>query len=407
VDKLKVRLAVLADPHFYPAELGTESPSFDASLKFDTKILRRSETLFDEALALVRFEKPDILLVPGDLTKDGELISHSRIAGKLADVQESGTRVFTIPGNHDLNNPWARSYLSEPPASVKNLTPSEFAALYGKFGYDNALRRDPSSLSYLAEPVPGLGILALDVCDYGDNAAKPVTSGRLKPETAAWACEALREASREGKTVLGLIHHNLLEHHRFQGLVMSDFIVRDWETTSRRLAEAGLKIVFSGHYHTQDVALARFGDDRFLFDVETGSILTFPCPLRFVDMEGSRLAIRSLNMADIPDRRDSVREEALAAFAAGIRPRAMRLMTGHGIPPETAEEWVPHVVDAYLAHTAGDEAPGDDEKAVLERLAGHDLPGLKMAGQYLEALWTNSPPPDNNVTIDLEDGSFA
>jgi hypothetical protein len=188
---------------------------------------------------------------------------------------------------------------------------------------------------------------------------------------------------------------------------MSDFIVRDWETASKRLAEAGLKIVFSGHYHTQDIALARFGDDRFLFDVETGSILTYPCPLRFIEMEGSRLAIRSLSMADIPDRRDSVREEALSAFAAGIRPRAMRMMTGLAIPPETAAEWVPRVVDAYLAHTVGDEAPGDGEKAVLARLAAHDLPALKLVGQYLEALWTNAPPPDNNLTIDLEDGSFA
>jgi hypothetical protein len=407
VDKPKVRLAVLADPHFYASELGRDGPSFEACLRFDTKVLRRSEELFDEGLALIRDERPDILLVPGDLTKDGEYHSHSRVAGKLAEVRESGIQVFAIPGNHDLNNPWARSYLSEPPSSVENLTPAEFVALYGQFGYDNAIRRDEVSLSYLVEPFPGLQVLALDVCDYDDNTSKPVTSGRLKPETAAWACETLREASRAGKTVLGLIHHNLLEHHRFQGLVMSDFIVRDWETASKRLAEAGLKIVFSGHYHTQDVALARFGDDRFLFDVETGSILTYPCPLRFIEMEGSRLAIRSLSMADIPDRRDSVREEALSAFAAGIRPRAMRMMTGLAIPPETAAEWVPRVVDAYLAHTVGDEAPGDGEKAVLARLAAHDLPALKLVGQYLEALWTNAPPPDNNLTIDLEDGSFA
>ncbi len=405
--RLKAGLAVLADPHVYASELGTEGPSFEACLKIDTKVLRRSEKLFGEALDLVRERRPDILLVPGDLTKDGERASHTRAAEKLSEVQADGTRVYVLPGNHDLNNPWARSYLSEPPAPTESLTPDGFIDLYGQFGYEGALRRDASSLSYLAEAVPGLWILALDVCDYDNNEAKPVTSGRFKAESAAWAYGILGEAEREGATVLGLIHHGLLEHHRFQGLVMADFLVSDWARQSRRLAEAGLKIIFSGHYHTQDVALARFEDGRFLFDVETGSPLTYPCPVRFVDIEGSEVRIRSTSLADIPDRTDGLRKEAFGAFEAGIRNRAMGMLSHRGIPREAAAEWIPHVVDAYLAHTVGDEEPGDREKAVLASLAGHELPALRMVGQYLEALWTNVPPPDNNLTIDLEDGSFA
>ncbi len=407
MDRVKVRLAILADPHVYASELGTEGPSFESLLKIDTKVLRLSEDLFDEALNLIRARRPDILLVPGDLTKDGERASHTLAAERLAEVQADGIHICVLPGNHDLNNPWAYSYRSEPPARVENLTPNGFLDLYSQFGYEGALRQDASSLSYLAEPVPGLWILALDVCDYDRNEAKPVTSGRLKAETAAWACGILREAERTGKTVFGLVHHGLLEHHRFQGLVMADFLVADWERESRRLAEAGLRLVFTGHYHTQDIALARFDEGRFLFDVETGSPLTHPCPVRFVDIEGSEVRIRTIGLADIPDRTDGLRKEAFEAFEAGIGNRALGMLSHRGIPREAAAEWIPHIVDAYLAHTVGDEAPGDKEKAVLARLAGHEIPALRMVGQYLEALWTNVPPPDNNLTINLEDGSFA
>jgi len=135
--------------------------------------------------------------------------------------------------------------------------------------------------------------------------------------------------------------------------------------------------------------------------------LTFPCPIRFVDLEGSRLKIRTVNLADIPERGDSLREESLRAFEQGIRTRAISMMTARGLTPEEALAWSPHVIEAYLAHTVGDEKSGPKQKAVLERLAGHGLPALGAIGRYLEALWTNAPPPDNNLTIDLEDGSFA
>jgi hypothetical protein len=55
----------------------------------------------------------------------------------------------------------------------------------------------------------------------------------------------------------------------------------------------------------------------------------------------------------------------------------------------------------------GDESPGPEQKAALRRLAGQGHPALAAVGTFLEALWTNAPPPDNDVTIDLEDGSFA
>lgn len=43
-------------------------------------------------------ESIDILLIPGDLTKDGEKQSHTELAEKLAKLNRHGIQVFVIPG---------------------------------------------------------------------------------------------------------------------------------------------------------------------------------------------------------------------------------------------------------------------------------------------------------------------
>jgi hypothetical protein len=407
VADVRTRLAILADPHYYAPELGTSGPAFESDLGMDTKCLRRAPELLDEALRVVREREARLLLVPGDLTKDGEGICHRAVAGKLAAAAHDGPGVLVLPGNHDLNNPWACSYADGERRRIPGLGSDEFLSLYGRFGYEGAVLRDAASLSYVAEPVPGLWILAIDVCRYDEATTKPITGGRLKDETAAWAIEALAQAGRQGKTVLGLMHHNLLEHHRFQSLVMGDFIVADHEAVARTLAEAGLKIVFTGHYHTQDTALAAYDDGSFIFDVETGSILTYPCPLRFVEVDGPALKITTVRLTEPPAATSALSGECLQSFETGIRTRAASMLKKRGLDPASASGLIPQVIEAYLAHTLGDERIAPQQEAGARALIDRPEQALKMIGAYLEALWTYAPPPDNDLTINLRTGTYT
>ena len=89
----------------------------------------------------------------GDLTNNGEKKSHQKLANLLGEIERSGkTKVLVIPGNHDIDNPWARSFEGDKQVLADSVSPKEFTKIYGDFGYKEAISRDKKTLSYLATP---------------------------------------------------------------------------------------------------------------------------------------------------------------------------------------------------------------------------------------------------------------
>ena len=83
--------------------------------------------------------------------------------------------------------------------------------IYHEYGYDQALSRDDSSLSYVYALDDRNWLLMLDSCQYEpDNKVE----GRLKDSTMAWANEQLARAKEEGMFVIPIAHHNLLAQSR-------------------------------------------------------------------------------------------------------------------------------------------------------------------------------------------------
>src|SRR5208337_4213902 len=126
---------------------------------------------------------------------------HEKFAGYLEDLKKDGIPAYVIPGNHDIDNPDAMRFLpSGETQPIPSVTPTEFAQIYADFGYGKPLYRDPASLSYIVEPVPGLWLLALDSAKYENNARLkyPETSGAIRASTYLWIEERLKEAAQKG-----------------------------------------------------------------------------------------------------------------------------------------------------------------------------------------------------------------
>ena len=223
-----VKFGVFSDPHFYDMDLGTTGIAFETYLAYDRKMLRESNAILDAALAGLLTEDVDFVLVTGDLTKDGAKSSHQKFAMKIAGLEAVGIEVYVVPGNHDVLNPHAVSFSGDTMTPVAHVTPAEFEEIYGEFGYDEAIIRDPNSLSYVAEPAPGVWLLALDTCKYDDNLANgsPETSGAYSPTTMAWALEMIRTAKHNHKRIIGMQHHGLLEHYTGQTAFMFGWRLR-------------------------------------------------------------------------------------------------------------------------------------------------------------------------------------
>ena len=68
------RLLVFSDPHYFDPSLGTSGPAFESYLAHDRKLIAESDAIMRALVGLVATENPQVVLVSGDLTKDGELL---------------------------------------------------------------------------------------------------------------------------------------------------------------------------------------------------------------------------------------------------------------------------------------------------------------------------------------------
>ncbi|HVV70664.1 MAG TPA: metallophosphoesterase, partial [Verrucomicrobiae bacterium] len=364
----------------------------------------------DAALEGIVQHHVQFLIVPGDLTKDGELADHLLIAQHLAKLERHGIQVFVVPGNHDINNPDAVAYRGDTTVPVRNVSPQLFRAIYQPFGYGRAIDHDKHSLSYLAEPVCGLWLLGIDSCKYDQNEqlGAPVVSGRIKPETMEWVARKMAEAKAHRKHVIAVMHHGLNQHFLGQAQIFPDFLVDDWLGVSKELAALGLNTVFTGHYHSQDAAFpldATGIPQQTLCDVETGSLAMFPCAYRIVSIgcDGT-LKIQTERVTQIKaDTAGMAFQDYARDFLAARLPTLVtyQLMSMFQLPQDQAAQVAPLAAEALIANYAGDEMPSAQTQSVIGGFLASPEP-LHTLGLMLGGLWTDLPPQDNHLELPLD-----
>ena len=174
-------------------------------------------------------------------------MNHEELAGRLARVQDAGVQVLVIPGNHDINNGHAAVYYGAEKESVDSIDGEDFYEIYRRYGYDQALSRDSSSLSYVYALDEKNWLLMLDSCQYEPENK---VEGRIKESTLAWMDEQLLKAREQGIFVLPIAHHNLLAQSR---MYTTQCAMDNNSEVIDLLQKYRLPLFFSGHLHVQRV----------------------------------------------------------------------------------------------------------------------------------------------------------
>ena len=108
-------LLTATDLHYIAPTLTDNGALFtDLIEQGDGKAMAYSDALIEAFVAQVIAEKPDALILSGDLTFNGARESHEALSLRLARVRDAGIPVFVLPGNHDLNS---SSAAPTPPAT--------------------------------------------------------------------------------------------------------------------------------------------------------------------------------------------------------------------------------------------------------------------------------------------------
>ena len=297
----EVKIAVLSDMHYYPVNFVSDCADYTTYVGGDPKMLEESGSIADAALQMVREDAPDVLVVSGDLTKDGEIQGHRDLAAKFQKLEdETDTEVFVINGNHDVYNYTdACTFENGHKESAQTTTPEEFKQIYENFGYNGDF-----GATYFTNPVPGeqagglsyavdLGdftLVAIDSGMYSPDAGtgydtnEHVTAGRVDEDLLPWVTERVREAEAEGDTVIGLMHHGLVPHFEGEENILSEYVVEDWQDVATAFADAGMRYIFTGHMHANDIAEYTTVSGNHITDLETGSLSSWRSPLRTVTL---------------------------------------------------------------------------------------------------------------------------
>ncbi|MEA5417586.1 metallophosphoesterase [Spirulina sp. CCNP1310] len=253
------RFAIASDLHIALPHTISPKPGFH--------LVEVSIPAFEQVLAHLEQLDLDFLLLPGDLTQDGEWDNHRWLLNRL---EKLPFPTYVVPGNHDLIHPLGDD---------ATIGMGDFAPLYQRFGYDN-----PQQLYYGCELVPGVQLVALNSTQF-DPEGKQL--GCLDEAQWQWLAASLPEWG--DRFVIVMIHHNVLEHlpHQATHPLGRRYMLKDAARLRALLRANGVQLTLTGHLHIQDVA-----QTEGLTEILTGSLVGYPHPYRIVELWQEREQIR-------------------------------------------------------------------------------------------------------------------
>lgn len=275
------RVMVISDPHVIAQTLLQPGTAADEMLASGRKMLDLSEPAWKALMDTALLYQPDLLLIPGDLTKDGEAVSHDTVVASLTRLQEAGIPTLVIPGNHDISSTAAYAYSGDQKTEVANIDDAQFDQLYAPF---MGAVREPNSHCYVAEPLPGVTVLAIDG-SHG-NAG----TGSLSDATLNWLLEQADAAENKGNLIIAMCHWQILEHVDDMAQFMSSSQLDTASYVAQQLAAHKVRFILTGHFHVNGATTKYFGNDSIV-EVTTGAPVAYPCPYRWLDISADRSTV--------------------------------------------------------------------------------------------------------------------
>jgi 3',5'-cyclic AMP phosphodiesterase CpdA len=420
--KKNIRIAVISDIHFFAPELEGSGKAFKKRMSTYGKLLCESNAIFNSVIDKLSRSNVDIILITGDLTKDGERISHEYVARYLMKLNIKGKKVYLINGNHDINNPRARIYIGNKAIPVSSINSNDFRKIYNNFGYKDAIAKDSNSLSYVVEPFKGLRIIAIDSCKYKNNSylKKPNIKGELNSKTLVWIKRQLKLAKKQHIKIFAIMHHGIVNHFSVEGNLFSDCLLKNYKVIQKDFSHNGLNVIFTGHQHSQDIAKAF---NKNLYDIETSSLDVYPNSYRLINItSNNELKITSKRIKNINYNLHGLsfkkysKHFLVMLLKKSLPKRIQKYFIRLGYSKEYAHKKTAELismkaydnmslldvlVNATVTNCKGNERLNPKENLLINSLIKSNEPIKVRLGLLLFSLYTDSPPKDNSINIKI------
>ena len=407
-----VKLMVATDIHYLSKDLIEEGPKFDNMYLYsDGKQINYINEITDAFIDEVIEKKPDVLILSGDLTFNGEKKSHEELAEKLKVITDNGIRVLVIPGNHDIKNYSAVGFKYDSTYAVDNITVKEFKNIYENYGFKSAIKQDENSLSYVEEISEDLWVIMIDSNIYKKNKAyKSEASGEVKEDTLKWLEECLSEAKSKGITPITVTHHNLVNHNE---LFNKGFTLNNSEEVCELLNRYNVKVNLSGHIHIQSIAEKKMNNGNIVTDIATSALSVYTNQYGEIDFFPGKKIDYSTNPIDMEAwaKRKGITDERLVNFEKYsydfFRENSYKKTFAdlekyeltneeRALMSKTVEELNPHYFSGTVKDVHFKILESDNYKLWINK-------GDSSLRSYIDSVLNGNIKDENNITIKLDE----
>ena len=287
-----VSFYLVTDTHYFENELGAGGPAFEKKMLTEQYFMKESsaivKTVFDRIIA---DKESDIVIIPGDLSKNGEKESHKSFIKELYRLKENGKKVFVITAGHDYNDS-AYVLKGDGRVPVEGTDFDDLCEMYRDFGYGDAIAIDEPTHSYMAQITEGVRMLAI-CCD-----SKGQPKGAMDERHMAWAKEQIDKAKEDNCSVFAICHYPIIPSVPAFDLV-GDAKIKEWRKVASFLADNGVELILTGHMHIQSINEFYSEKGNRLIDICTSCLVGSPAKYRKITIdENSVLKVESIDVED-------------------------------------------------------------------------------------------------------------
>lgn len=318
-----VKFYLLTDTHYFEPSLGASGKAFDAYMRKEQYFMLESSDIVKATFEKIAADDTvDLVLIPGDLSKNGELESHRSFVKELNKLKEAGKKIFVITAGHDYGEK-SNAYVNDECVEVEGTPFKQLRELYADFGYSQALAVDESTLSYIAEIAQGVRLLAIN-CD-GDGNPKGKVDERLED----WIKIQLGKARADGCSVIAMCHYPMIPSVPVFELV-GDAKLKDWRRTASFLADNGVELILTGHMHIQSINEYVSENNNKIIDICTACLVGSPAKYRKISIDGDNLNVETIDVPDFgADTKGlSLQEHFDKQFVSAIQFRILNALNG-------------------------------------------------------------------------------
>lgn len=346
----EIVIAHITDTHFYPIrycyDTSEDSEFYDYVHQYFHKMQLESEAVFWAALDNIKQMKPDYLVVSGDNTQDGERQAHIDVANGLRRLQNEirqvagmeHFQVFVTIGNHDLYNEAVYDYSDGNRNFTEYVSRKDIVKIYDSLGFPDLSDTEAqeyysaseyqgtnSSLPYTSSATAASTDIIYQYryqnkensADYAEGEITYISQNQKGTKTTTLIGLDVVESNKDEGHVLGATltkntqnflinnkvhsdyavgtaHHSIIPHFNLQKEIMTGFIINDWVNGADFLADYGMRYVFTGHMHANDIAHHISFNNNQITDIETSANLGVDSNVRFATIKSGTLGSENI-----------------------------------------------------------------------------------------------------------------